>query len=316
MSDLIARPSDGRPSDGRPSDGRPSDASRGVTRDRWGRPLLECPDGITRPFTRASGAGKPLEDQSKLVDWAKRITLMGAGRRPELGQFAQTCVPEDRDDRARLNELAEEAFVAGGGKSAAAMGTSVHKLVELDERGESIPKGVPASMLADLDAYRRERDRIGWVTVTSETFVALDWVGYGGSAGRWEVGGLAGSFDQLGGIDNPRAADRGFGGLLIGDVKTGQHHPGDYSGLGYSMQAGVYAHGLVPGPLGARTPLAEHVGRGGLEVNRQKAIIWWLPAGRAECTACVVDISGAMRNLELADKVLRHRKLKGLVSTP
>lgn len=280
-------------------------------RDRWDRPILMCPDGVERPFARASKTGDALEDKSSLIDWHGRMVLRGAGANPALGTAAVLLSNDDADDKRKLGQLERQAFELGGGTRAAEDGTAIHRLIELDEAGKTIPSGVPSALLADVDAYRRERDRLGWRTLRSETFVAYDRVGWGGGTGRWELGGLAGSFDQLGVLPDA-AAKRGFTGLHIADVKTGKHHPGAYSGVGYTCQQGTYANGLVYQRGGGRAAYDDVVPGYG-PINLAWAFIWWVPLGRAEAHLLPVDLSGWKGMVDQADAVLRIRKRKGLI---
>lgn len=55
----------------------PPDPADLIERDRWGRPLIPTPAGQTVGHTRASGAGKPLEDVTKLTEWKERQVSVG-----------------------------------------------------------------------------------------------------------------------------------------------------------------------------------------------------------------------------------------------
>ena len=48
-----------------------------IERDQWGRPKLPGPDGKVVGHTRASSAGKPLEDTTKLTEWKERQVTVG-----------------------------------------------------------------------------------------------------------------------------------------------------------------------------------------------------------------------------------------------
>ena len=49
----------------------------GIERDRYDRPLLPTPGGKVVGHTRASSAGKPLEDVTKLTEWKERQVTVG-----------------------------------------------------------------------------------------------------------------------------------------------------------------------------------------------------------------------------------------------
>lgn len=283
------------------------------TRDQWDRPVLVCLDGQKRAFTRMSGLGKAVEDTGGLLKWRGRMVLNGTAVDPSLSASAALLDEDEPDEKAKLVQLEQRAFELGGGTRAAEKGTALHKLIEIDERGDSIPSGLPGQMVADLDAYRRERDRLGWRTLWAETFVVLDNVGFGGGSPSRCVGGHAGSFDQLGVF--PAAAERrGLGGLLIGDIKTGQHHPGKYSGLGYMAQLGGYARSCVYRQGGERVEY-EKAEPGHGPVNPLRAVIWWVPVGRAHAELCVVRLDRWQMVYDTVDSVLRLRKERGLINT-
>ena len=56
-----------------------------LPRDRWGRPLIEPPDGgKAKPYTRVSTLAKTLDDKTALSKWLCRQTAIGLAQRPDL----------------------------------------------------------------------------------------------------------------------------------------------------------------------------------------------------------------------------------------
>jgi hypothetical protein len=245
-----------------------------ISRDRWGRPLI-IPPGGGKPvaYTRASTLGKVLEEQSALTAWKQRMTLVGATLAPHI----MVSVAAHRDDKAKLNELAEQAMAAAQAGSRAEIGTALHKLTETIDSGGD-PGPYPAEFHADIEAYRRAT--AGWRYLAMETFVVCDELQ------------VAGTFDRLRHFtvsDQPRQ---------IVDLKTGSSV--EYSGLSFAVQLAVYAHGSLYNPrTGERTPLG---------ANQRTGLIVHLPAGEGRCDIYEVDIWEGWQAATTACEVRDMRK--------
>jgi hypothetical protein len=219
-----------------------------INRDRWGRPLI-IPPGGGKPiaYTRASTLGKVLEEQSALTAWKQRMTLIGASLQPHL----MLAVSAARDDKTKMNDLAEQAMAAAQAGARAEVGTAIHKLTEIIDAGRD-PGPYPADYKPDIDAYLAAT--AGWTYQAMETFVVCDELQ------------TAGTFDRL--------TDR------IVDLKTGRTV--EYSGLSFAVQLAVYSHGSLYDPAtGQRTPL---------EVDQQVGTVVHLPAGEGRCEVYDVDL--------------------------
>lgn len=254
-----------------------------VARDRWGRPLIVPPQPLGAdpvPYTRATTIAKTLDDSSGLMVWKQRMTLLGAvARRDLLTAAAATDVSDSRT----LNRLAGEAAEAGGASAAATTGTALHAFTERLDTGQPLGH-VPPEYADDLAAYADLGERVGWTVHGVEEFLVLD--GYK----------VAGTADRVLEIDGVR---------YIADIKTG-------SSVGFphawAMQLAVYAHG-VPYDIGTRQRRPWDV-----PVNKDRALIVHIPAGRGKASAHWLDIAAGWEQVPLAMKVREWRKRRDLLA--
>lgn len=248
-----------------------------VDRDRWGRPLIKQPDGKAIGYQRCTTFVSCIEDNSNIVKWKLRMVMEGLRLRPDLALRAA-----GNDDKKDLNWIADEAMNAAGAHKKADTGTLVHSYTEAFDRGETVT--VKPEHKADLQAYAMATRNHEMLAV--ETFVVLD---------DYRVGG---TFDRL--VRHPTL------GVVIGDVKTGDV---DWGQLKMAMQLAVYAHGETYDPVtGHRGPLSP-MG----DVNRQKGIIYHLPAGKGICTPYVIDLQLGWEAVGVAVDIHRLRKEKKIM---
>jgi hypothetical protein len=122
-----------------------------IQRDRYGRPLITPPGG-GKPvaMTRCTTYIDVIEDKYNLQKWMQRMVALGLGSRPDL----LLSVNAHREDKRALDRLCDDAREAAGASAAATTGTALHSLTELIDRGDPLPAGLPANMLASLEAYR------------------------------------------------------------------------------------------------------------------------------------------------------------------
>lgn len=245
---------------------------KGVTRDRYGRPLIIPPHGGDPiGYTRATTYADALSDKEGLIRWKQRMTAKGLAQRDDLLlQVAAT----DLEDKQALSRLADEAAEHAGSMTAANVGTEIHGLTERMDRGEDVGT-IPASYRGDLDAYRAATSHLEVVAI--EDFGVNDDLMVAGTADRIY-----------------RIGDRNY----IGDVKTGNI---DYSASKIAMQLALYAHmASYDVETGTRThrPL----------LDQKRAIVVHLPAGKGECTLHWIDIDAGWRGVQLAGHVREWRK--------
>lgn len=220
-----------------------------IPRGKGGRPKIRVqrPDGTDDPllmvdYTRASTLGKALEDQYGLDVWRKRMVAFGLGRDKALHLAAASVrTTEDKEDKAELDRIADEALTIARAGSGAMRGTALHKLSEQRDAGADLSH-LPADATAAMDAYARLL--AGFDVIASETFVVCDALE------------TAGTFDRLVSPRWPMTAPDDSviepGERLILDLKTNKD--AKYFGPTYACQQAVYAYGI---------PYNHKYGRGG-----------------------------------------------------
>lgn len=264
------------------------EAEPAVRRDRWGRYVVVPPEG-GKPtgYQRATTLAKVLEDTSNLMDWACRMTLLGAAQRPDILAAAQTTSP---DDRKALNAIVERAKDAGGATIRRDLGTALHKMVENSHADPAYV--VPEQYRADVEAVNAAIDAAGFDVVTefSEKILVLDVI-------------------QVAGMCDLVLRRRSDGQLFIADLKTGASV--NYGALGWSIQLSCYAHAdniYVQGPAkdgseDQRLPAPA--------VDRTTGLIFHVQPGSGTCDIHALELSE--RRLELAVAVRTERKRRGLL---
>lgn len=233
-------------------------------RDRWGRPLIMQADGTRKPYTRSSSAAKAIEETFNLELWARRNVAFGlahdrslVARIVALGGTPSTW---DSDAKRAVNKVCEDAARVAQAHKHADIGTAVHLMSERLDRGEDVDGG-PYS--ADLDAYRRAADAMGWII--SPTHVECRMV-----CDELE---LAGTCDRIVATD-----DNGY---RVADLKTGSTV--EYGALGYAAQLAAYARGAlydVAAEVRLPTP----------EIDTEIGYIIHLPAGIGQCQIYEIDL--------------------------
>jgi hypothetical protein len=288
---------------------KPVHPNQSVPRDGWGRPIV-VPRGGGKPkgYTRTTTFIDCIEDKSALIDWGKRMVLVGATKRADLVEKARSLNPEDPDDKKRLNELAEQATDASGANDKREKGTHLHGLSELVDAGQPLPAGLPAADVEDMAAYLMETSVLTVKAV--EQFVVVDELG------------VAGTFDRMAEYDGPGPNGAPLSGNFICDVKTGSV---EYGGLKMAAQLACYSRGVkydfARFPVDAQDKAAVASFKKRVidiqdaeaaysplpPVNQDWGIIIHLPAGKGECTLYWVDLNLGWEAAELA---LRIRELR------
>jgi len=249
-----------------------------VPRDHLGRPLITPPGGGKPvPYTRATTWAKTLEDTFKLEQWGKRMVAIGLADRPDL----LMAVSVNRGDKERMNHLCDDAIEAAKASAAATVGTNMHQLADMVDRGDELPT-VTAEVLADLAAY--EEATRGLEVVAMEQFVVIDELQ------------VAGTFDRIYRVP--------AGGYIISDLKTGNV---DWAMGSIAIQLALYSRGVAYDPAtGGRTPLPD--------VDQDTALVVHLPAGQGTCRILEVNIALGWEAALIAGRVRRYRNYskKGL----
>jgi hypothetical protein len=234
-----------------------------------GAPIVKHPTtGKDTTYRRPSSAGKPLEDTYHLDLWAKRTVAYGVATTPSIA--ARIANLDPKEDKAKLNELAEEALVAAKGNQAADLGTELHRVVERLNKGEWTIDDVPELFKADAEAYLAElaRHDLSVVPGMVELKVVNDHVR------------CAGTFDMI---------LRSY----LSDLKTGQSI--DLAQVGIAVQLAIYRHASIYDiHTDERSDLPPMDSDVGLVVH--------LPYGTGTCRIVDVDIKAGWEAAQLAAK--------------
>lgn len=245
-----------------------------IERDRWGRPIVELPDGSKRvPYRRCTKFIDVLDDRYNLELWKQRQVADGLARRPDLVLKAAAAA----GDKTELNDVTKQALEAAGSSSAATTGSAVHSLTEQIDRG--LDAMIPPTATADIDAYRAATSHLAMRLI--EVFVVHD---------DYQIGG---TFDRVVELDGRR---------YTADIKTGSI---DYAASKIAMQLAVYSRSQLYDIRGGR--------RSDLDVDQQRGLVIHLPAGSGECTLHWCDLDAGWEGVQLCKQVWDWRCRKGLL---
>jgi hypothetical protein len=227
-----------------------------LKRDRWGRPMIEPPDGGKAiGYTRVSTLAKMLDDKTALMRWKQRQTALGLGKRPDLASMAAACEGDNR----KLDDVVEQAMTAAASEKAANIGTTLHLLTEMIDAG-----GEPNNLHGHMDDLRAYQDAMAAIEiVATEQFIVCDEVQ------------AAGTFDRLVRLPDGRT--------MVADIKTGQHEP-KYPHAA-TIQIAVYAHGHLYDPERGRIGKLSDLG-----VSQDTGLLIHLPANQARCQLYLLDL--------------------------
>jgi hypothetical protein len=230
-----------------------------VPRDRWGRPLIQPPDGgKPEPYVRVSTLAKALDSKEGLMQWMQRMTAVGLGKRPDLAERAAITDPSDKK---ALKEIVDGAMQAAESDKAANIGTTLHALTEQMDRGTL--DTIPPNHAADLDAYALATEPLK--VVATEMFVVNDHLK------------AAGTLDRLVRLPDGR--------LVVADLKTGATEPSYPHGV--TTQCAIYAHSW-------RYDIEKQQRLAYLpenEVSTEVGLLIHLPAGKAKCDLYLLDLT-------------------------
>ena len=279
-----------------------------IARDRWGRPLIERPDGSIAAYTRASTLGKALEDGAGLTKWLQRMAVIGVASRKDLVLAANA----HRGDKDKLSEIVEQGMQAAESSAAATTGTALHELCDQYDHGQS--PYVPDEFAADVQAYLAATELLE--VVFAEEFAVCDELAVGGTPDR--------GYRLLVPMTMPDGTVLPAGTLVIGDIKTGKSL--DFGHIGYSVQKSVYAHSKRYDLSTGRTT---HYGRmgeipvgdrsdwvPGEQVNQEWGLIIHLPSGKGRATLHPVDLTVGWELAQLSATVREWRKRKDIIGAP
>lgn len=211
-----------------------------VDRDQWDRPKIIQPGGgKVTAYRRMSTVAEAIDDHYGLDVWKQRMIAQGLAQRPDLVQAIHTAT------KGELADIIEVALDQAGANVASRNGSTLHALTDLVDRGQPLPKGLPAHIQAMIDKYREVTER--FEVLDSERFVVCDAIQ------------AAGTYDR-------RLRDKTDGRVYIGDLKTGQ----DYKRIALKTagQVAGYAAGVHYDLDGERSPHG---------AERDRGVFIWVP---------------------------------------
>lgn len=269
---------------GKPVIAAASDVEAMVKRDQWDRPLIIPPGGEGKPvaYRRASTVSEELEDHFGLNRWKQRLEAEGLAAHPELVNAIHTA------SRSEVGKIVEEAIELAGGSTASRNGSTMHALTDRLDRGADMPSGLPAHIVAMLEAYEEATKHLK--VLDSERFVVQDKIH------------VAGTYDRR--VYDPRHDME-----LIADLKTGQSL--DHLALKTPAQVAVYASGVHYSLDGERE---RH------DADRDRGLLIWLPwteePSEAMCEIRWLDLRVGRQAILEAIRINNIRKLKYTQTMP
>lgn len=254
-----------------------SDVESLIERDQWERPKIIPPGGGKAvSYRRASTVAEAIEDHIGLENWRRRLTAEGLAQRPDLVQAIHTA------SKKEVGQIVEQAITQAGGDVASRNGSTMHALTDRLDMGLDLPPGLPANIVAMLEAYERATERL--VMLDSERFVVQDKIR------------CAGTYDR-------RLYDEKTGLTVIGDLKTGQSL--EHLALKTPAQVAVYAAGVHYDLDGEREPHG---------ANRDVGMLIWLPwtddPAEAICELRRMDLRVGRKAIMEAFRLETFRRLK------
>lgn len=270
-----------------------------LARSRGGRPIIQRPDGTLADYTRASSLGSVLDDPTGLHKWQIREAIKGICSRK---QFV-IAVNAHSLDNEKMDEIIEMGLDASGASDASHAGTAVHELADRYDHGQE--PYVDEDYAEGINSYL-------WVTRGLEVVMSEEF----GVCDELEVGGTPDRIYRLrGDVEMPDGSILKAGTLIIGDVKTSKTLK--YGEIDFGVQLACYARSQrydISGgktanwkkrkvPVGERSPWV--ISDEGVveEVNRDWALIVWIPQGTGTAELRPVDLQLGWELAKLAEHV-------------
>lgn len=251
-----------------------------------GSPMVMI-DGKNQRFSRPSGFGKLLDDESALTNWRIDRAVAGVAGDPALQARA---IAVETTDRAELAAIRDAAINAGRGSQAADIGTALHAMSERFEKDSTFSP--PSPYLELLEQYGAALDHYGLTTEAFEFQVVNT---------EYRV---AGTCDRRYLTHKTLVAPDGEiippGTRLIGDLKTGKSL--DFSTPGYVVQMALYRDGQMYDVVNDEflpTP----------ETHKKWGVIIHLPSnGDGECRLMWCDLDQGREGAWIVSLVKEWRK--------
>jgi len=237
-------------------------------------------------YSRPSGWGSDLDDESNLVLWRIDRAMDGVASSPALaaGVAAKKGIKEGR------KELRDQAILLGRGDEAADMGTALHAMSHRLETEDGFV--APEPYAADLAAYLMMLDAAGLKSRFIEVQVCSD---------QWRAAGTTDRiYETTRELRLPDGSVVPPGTMFIGDLKTGKSL--DYSLPGFCIQLAIYCDGCfydVETNERSEFPPSLHTGWG---------VLVHLPVGAARCDLMWADLSVGREGAAIVQLVRKWRK--------
>lgn len=253
-----------------------------VTRDRYGRPLI---DGVA--YRRASGLA--VDDKSGLLRWSAGMAALGVAQSDTLRNSILTLDDSNpRQWKKDLYRLGEEAKEHAGASKSASDGTSIHRATEIHDHGGDTTR-LPQQLRDAVTAYQRLLDDHQLIPLAAEVFVACPALQ------------AAGTLDRL--------VLRGDGSVCVLDLKTGGADSARYAGLSWATQIAVYAHS---DPYCADRGWQSWPDVGLMEPNADVGLVAHVPQDGSPARLWEVDLDAGWAAAKTATEVHRQRATKYL----
>lgn len=265
-------------------------------RDRYSRYLLPGSDGRDTPHTRATTFAKLGSSTFALSEWGERMLIKGMTLRPDLLAMAHGL--DVKADRARLNQIADDAQAAGGNKVAANIGTALHGFSENLDAGLMKLEEIPEQWRGRMGQYLERMREFGLTT-------RREWIERTTAVDAADVSAplpVAGTLDRI--LETPS------GELVIGDLKSGSDL--SYGFAEIAVQLWLYAHGAnTHGLFDWNTGTWQKLDR---PVSETYAVVMHLPADGDGCTLYRVDLTKGREYAQVSGRVQSRQKDKQVAS--
>lgn len=253
-----------------------------------GAPMVTRLDDPTKwdRYSRPSGWGEDLEDDSALVIWKIDRAMEGVACDPSIAAMVAANIGVKEGAKERR----ERAIQRGRGEEAADIGTALHAMTARVESGDGFI--APEPYASDIARYLTCLDSAGLTSEYIECHLCND---------EWRAAGTA---DRLYLAHRPLEPP-GFdviapGQIILGDLKTGKKL--DYSLPGFAIQLALYCDSVFYDvETNERSPLPENL-------RTDVALLVHMPAGTATCELHWVDLQVGREGARIVRDVRRWRR--------
>ena len=237
-------------------------------------------------YSRPSGFGKDLDDESALTLWKIDRAMDGVASSPAL----TAKVAAKLGKKQGRKELREEAILLGRGGESADLGTALHAMSHRLETEEGYVAVEPFA--SDLARYLLTLDSAGLKSEHVEVHLCSDIHRAAGTADR--------IYRATREVTLPVGPPLLPGQMVIGDLKTGEKL--DYSLPGYVVQLAIYCDSVFYDiTTDERTPMPD-------TLRTDWGLLVHLPAGHATCTLLWCDLQVGREGAKIVRDVRSWRK--------